>query len=100
MSTHNLCFQAKVRIQSLSLHTPLLVYKIGVQGGIAFIFKFSLCNTLYANCYRGARYIVLLIHDARKLSLRFPTRSDLNLPIQPQKMARSFKFWTDIGEGL
>ena len=27
------------------------------------------------------------------LSLGFPTRSHINWPVQPQKMARSLKFW-------
>ena len=28
-----------------------------------------------------------------KRSLRFPTRSDINWAVQPQKMAISLKFW-------
>ena len=32
MSTHNLCFGAKIRKIGLPLHTPVLLYKNGVQG--------------------------------------------------------------------
>ena len=34
--THNLCFGAKIRKISLPLHTPVLLYKSGVQGGINY----------------------------------------------------------------
>ena len=34
MSTHNLCFEAKIRKIGIPLHTLVLQYKIGVQGGI------------------------------------------------------------------
>ena len=33
-STHNLCFGAKIRKIGIPLHTPVLLYKSGVQGGI------------------------------------------------------------------
>ena len=33
-STHNLCFAAKIRKIDIPLHTPVLLYKSGVQGGI------------------------------------------------------------------
>ena len=33
-STHNLCFGAKIRKLDIPLHTPVLLYKSGVQGGI------------------------------------------------------------------
>ena len=33
MSTHNLCFGAKIRKIGIPLHTPVLLYKSGVQGG-------------------------------------------------------------------
>ena len=33
-STHNLCFGAKIRTIGISLRTPVLLYKSGVQGGI------------------------------------------------------------------
>ena len=32
-STHNLCFGAKIRKIGIPLHTPVLLYKSGVQGG-------------------------------------------------------------------
>ena len=32
-STHNLCFGAKIRKIGIPLHTPVFVYKSGVQGG-------------------------------------------------------------------
>ena len=31
-STHNLCFGAKIRKIGIALHTPVFVYKNGVQG--------------------------------------------------------------------
>ena len=31
-STHNLCFRAKIRKIGIPLHTPVLLYKSGVQG--------------------------------------------------------------------
>ena len=33
-STHNLCFGAKIRKIGIPLHTPVLLYKSWVQGGI------------------------------------------------------------------
>ena len=35
-STHNLCFGAKIRQIDIPLHTPVWLYKSGVQGGIHF----------------------------------------------------------------
>ena len=35
-STHNLCFGAKIRKIGIPLHTPVLLYKSGVQGGIHY----------------------------------------------------------------
>ena len=32
MSTHNLCFGAKIRKIGIPLHTPVLLYKSGIQG--------------------------------------------------------------------
>ena len=32
-STHNLCFEAKIRNIGIPLHTPVLLHKSGVQGG-------------------------------------------------------------------
>ena len=40
-STHNLCFEAKIRKICLPLHTPVLLYKSGVQGGIHYLDMFS-----------------------------------------------------------
>ena len=48
-------------------------------------------------------HINLVIVEPRceKTGLRgFPTRSDTNQAIQPQKMARSLKFWIKKGKGL
>ena len=39
--THNLCFGAKIRKIGIPLHTPVLLYKSGVQGGIHHMFKCS-----------------------------------------------------------
>ena len=36
-STHNLCFGAKIRKIGIPLHTPVLLYKRGVQGGIHYM---------------------------------------------------------------
>ena len=33
-STHNLCFGTKIRKIGIPLHTPVLLYKSGVYGGI------------------------------------------------------------------
>ena len=32
MSTHDVCFGAKIRKKGISLHTPVLLYKSGVSG--------------------------------------------------------------------
>ena len=40
-STHNPCFGAKIRKTGIPLHTPVLLYKSGVQGGIHFTDMFS-----------------------------------------------------------
>ena len=40
-STHNLCFGAKIRKIGIPLHTPVLLYKSGVQGGIHYTDMFS-----------------------------------------------------------
>ena len=40
-STHNLCFGAKIRKIGIPLHTPVLLYKSGVQGGIHHTDMFS-----------------------------------------------------------
>ena len=34
MSTHSLCFGAKIRNIGIPLHTPVLLYKSGVYGGM------------------------------------------------------------------
>ena len=39
-------------------------------------------------------------HDVRKLVFGFPTRSDTNRAVQPQKVARGLKFWVQEEEGL
>ena len=40
-STHNLCFRAKIRKIGITLHTPVLLYKSVVQGGIHYTDMFS-----------------------------------------------------------
>ena len=40
-STHSLCFGAKIRKIGIPLHTPVLLYKSGVEGGIYFTDMFS-----------------------------------------------------------
>ena len=40
-STHNLCFGAKIRKIGIPLHTPVLLYKSGVRGGIHYMDMFS-----------------------------------------------------------
>ena len=41
-STHNLCFGAKIRKIAKPLHTPQLLYKSGVYGGIHYTDMLSL----------------------------------------------------------
>ena len=45
-STHNLCFGAKIRKIGIPLHTPVLLYKSGVQGGIHCTDMFSSCSDM------------------------------------------------------
>ena len=45
-STHNLCFGAKIRKIGIPLHTPVLLYKSGVQGGSHCRDMFSWCDQL------------------------------------------------------
>ena len=40
-STHYLCFGAKIRKIGIPLHTPVLLYKSRVQGGIHYTDMFS-----------------------------------------------------------
>ena len=40
-SAHNLCFGTKIRKIGISLHSPVLLYKSGVQGGKHFTDMFS-----------------------------------------------------------
>ena len=40
-STHNLCFGAKIIKKDIPLHTPVFLYKSGVQGGIHYTDMFS-----------------------------------------------------------
>ena len=40
-STHNLCFGGKIRKIDIPLHTTVLLFKIGVQGGILYVDMFS-----------------------------------------------------------
>ena len=37
MTTHSLCFGAKIRKMGIPLQIPVLLYKSGVQGGILFM---------------------------------------------------------------
>ena len=81
MSTHNLCFGAKVRKIGIPLLTPVLLYKSGVSGGIhcmdvflmshAKVFQFQ---NLYARKSILNAFIicesVLNVHMLRLLSAR------------------------------
>ena len=49
-STHNLCFGAKIRKIGISLHTPVLLFKSGVQGGIHY--------TESRTCFHDVRIIL------------------------------------------
>ena len=51
MGTHNLCFGAKIRKIDIPLHTPVLLYESGVQGGILFMDMFSRCCVFRNNDY-------------------------------------------------
>ena len=44
MTTHNLCFELETR-SIVSLHIPVLLHKIEVQGGILFMDMFSRCGS-------------------------------------------------------
>ena len=46
MSTHNLCFGAKIRKIGITLHTPVLPYKSGVYRGIQYTDMLSFCYVL------------------------------------------------------
>ena len=46
MSTHNLCFEAKMRKIDTLLYTLVLIHKIGVSGGIHSMDMFSVVNCL------------------------------------------------------
>ena len=62
--THNLCFVAKIRIIGIPLHTPVLLYRSGVQGGIHYTDVFvlsNLCNT-ESKMYRYIAKLVLNDH--------------------------------------
>ena len=57
MSTHNVCFGAKIRKIGIPLHTPVLLYKKGVQGGYtlhgyAFVVYFAVKLTNIFFCQR------------------------------------------------
>ena len=43
-STYNLCFGAKIRKLGIRMHTPVLLYKSGVQWGIYYTDMFSCCR--------------------------------------------------------
>ena len=70
LSTHNLCFGAKIRIIGIPLHTPVLLYKSGVPyeevcHGHVFLLKIivvvpyrhSIRETL-SNCGPWSMYII------------------------------------------
>ena len=44
MHTHNLCFGSKIWKINIPLHTPVLLYKSGVKGGIHCADLFFSCN--------------------------------------------------------
>ena len=46
-STHNLCFGATIRKIGIPVHTPVLLYKSGVQEGIHYTDMFSLLPTQF-----------------------------------------------------
>ena len=48
-------------------------------------------------CKEGRK---LMSRHEKNLSSRFPTRSDTNRAIQPQKMTRGLKFWIYLEDGL
>ena len=62
-------------------------YNINGLAGIIMLAALvnTVCNSLSLLCN--------LSRDARKPVFGFPTGSDTNWPVQPQKMARCLKFW-------
>ena len=95
-STQNLCFGAKIRKIGIPLHTPILLYKSGVQGGIYYTDMFALCIkevvriaaspdmaiTVYNVCEAIKQYMYYMSHNARNWASRFPTKSDTKQPVQ------------------
>ena len=53
MSTHNLCFGAKVRKIDIPLHTPVLLYKSGVSEGIIAQTCFHDEKLTFSDRFRG-----------------------------------------------
>ena len=72
--------------------TPVIThYKLRVRK-----LYFILINTVYQTKASVPYFTVL----GENLSSGFPTRSDTNPAVQPQKMARGLKFWIYEAEGL
>ena len=75
-STHNLCFGAKIRKIGTPLHTPVLLYKSGVQGGKHYtcfhdvLLVSPLCCVICViQCFGILNVSVLQINDIRKTSI-------------------------------
>ena len=56
MSTHNLCFGAKIRKIGIPLHTPVLLYKVGFKG-YSHVFLMYFCSV-----QTRVDHVVLLVY--------------------------------------
>ena len=66
-------------------------------------FVFASCKKQIVSRHGSLLFLCLeqyLSRDTRKMSMGFPTRSDTNRAVQPQKMARCLKFRFKKKEGL
>ena len=59
MSTNNLCFGAIIRKIGIPLHTPVLLYKIGVRGWVYFT----------RTCFRDGDKVTIHISYERGMTL-------------------------------
>ena len=79
MSTHNLCFGAKIRKIGIPLYTPVLLYKSGVQRDIHYmdiVAKAISCHYRPGSCKVCARELLCLLTEPRLIS-QYSTVSDL-----------------------
>ena len=69
MSTHNLCFRAKIRKIGIPLHTPVLLYESGVLGGIHYrdkFFKMKKGNISSVVCTVTLVFLILVSYELHR----------------------------------